>query len=126
MVFIALILSVILLPYLWVEINTLIYKEEFKDLYLQTYETAEDNHRINKDNYCKVFYKIGNKAKIFYATNISTFMCYFSKKSDDDEWIIYDADVLWTKSGSASNLSFPFYPIKDPKAYLSSYTKYDE
>lgn len=124
--FSVLVLSVIILPYVWVEVNTLAYKNEFKDLYLQTYETPEDNHCINKDNYCKVFYKTGNKAKIFYATNTSTFMCYFERMSADDAWKIYDADVLYSRSGSASDLSFPFYPIKDPRAYMADYTKYDE
>ncbi len=118
--FVLLILAVIFIPYLWVEINTALHKEEFKDLYLQTYETVEDNHCIGEDNYCKVFYKIGNEAKVFYATNTSTFMCRFSRNSTDDVWKICDADVLWSEYGSASNFSFPFYPVKDWKAYFNN------
>ncbi len=41
--------------------------------------------------------------------------------SATEEWEIYDADVLWPKSGSASNFSFSFYPVKDLKSYFIVY-----
>lgn len=118
-VVLSVLLAVVVLPYLWVEVNTLAFKDEFKDLYLQTYEAKGDYYCINKDNYCKVFYKLGDKAKVFYATDTSTFLCYFLKDSSNNTWEIYDADVLWSKSGSASDFSFPFYPVKDLRSYLA-------
>ena len=104
-------LVLLILPYLFVEINTVLYKDEFEQLYTQAWE-------ITDDNYCKVFYKRKNKSKVFYATDTSTFMCYFVWENADEEWALDKCDVLWSEHGSASDFSFPFYPVKDMKSYL--------
>ena len=102
---------IILLPYLLVEINTVLHKNEFEQLYTQTWE-------ITEDNYCKVFCKRKNRAKVFYATHTSTFMCYFVWENADEKWVLDECDILWSEHGSASDFSFPFYPTKDIKSYL--------
>ena len=112
-IFILIPLLVILCSYLFVEINTVAHKDEFSGLYIQAVELADLS-----DNYCKVFYKNDYHAKVFYATDTSTFMCYFYKESIYGEWILNQCDVLWSKSGSASDFSYPFYPVKDLKSYF--------
>jgi len=103
---------ILILPYLFVEINTLLYKNEFENLYLETWE-------ISGDNYCKVFIRSEKYSKVFYATEDSTFMCYFLKDETLDKWVLDRCEVLWSGSGSASEFSFPFYPVKRLESYLA-------
>ncbi|MBQ8502935.1 MAG: hypothetical protein IJ491_01510 [Clostridia bacterium] len=105
---------VLFLPYFFVEINTMLYKDEFDNLYLQTQE-------ISDDNYCKVFDKNEKYSKVFYATETSTFMCYFFRDDTLDKWILDRCEILWSSSGSASKFSFPFYPVKNFKTYFGEH-----
>ena len=102
---------VILISYLFVELNTLVNKDEFIELYTQAAE-------IDEDNYCRVFYKTDYHAKVLYATDETSFMCYFYKESLYDGWSLNCCKVLWSKYGSASEFSYPFYPVKDIGSYF--------
>ena len=104
-------LLIISASYLFVEVNTLANKDEFSELYVQAPE-------IDEDNYCRVFYRNDYHAKVLYATDETTFMCYFYKESLYDGWSLNCCKVLWSKYGSASEFSYPFYPVKDIGSYF--------
>ncbi|MCM1364843.1 MAG: hypothetical protein NC122_08990 [Faecalibacterium sp.] len=106
--FLSLIFIFIILPYIVVEFNTLLFKSEFANLYTQAWDME---HLEESDTYCKVFLKTPQKAKVFYATETNTYMFRFNKNSAE-EWELENYECLWSTQGSASNFSYPFYKVK--------------
>lgn len=96
------ILAIIIVPYLFVETNTLLFGKDFKEEYKQT-------HMISGVQYYKVFYYTGKTAKVYYvdSTPRAGHFVWFKKK--DGEWNMETWETVWSDWGSASGVTFPFY-----------------
>lgn len=96
------VIIVILIPYLFVEVNTLLFGAEFEKEYEQT-------NMISDVEYYKVFYDTGKKAKVYYvdgSIRAGNFV-WFQKKGD--EWTMEKWETVWSEQGSADGITFPFY-----------------
>lgn len=100
-IFVIIIMFVLILPYAVVEVNTIIWGDEFKEEYKQT-------GMISDINYYKVFYVIDDKAKIYYVDRDTGTFVYFVR--DGDMWKLDEYQTVWSQNGSASGVTFPFYP----------------
>lgn len=101
---ISLILFVLLaIPYVNAETLTRLHGDETKTLYEQT-------GIISSDNYQKVLKYTDDTAEVLYITNNDISKCCFIKK--DDTWILDSWNCISSKSGSASDFTYPFYCYK--------------
>ena len=99
-IMIVIMLILILLPYIVVETNTLLWGEQFKDEYKQT-------NMIDDVKFHKVFYINDEKAKIYYSSKFSGDFVYFV--NNKGKWEMECWDTVWSKNGSAEGITFPFY-----------------
>ena len=100
-IIIAIIIIAFISPYIFVELNTLIWKREFKNEYKQT-------NMIGKIKYYKVFYKFGDKAKVYYVDGTTGNFVYLEKQKDS--WKMKEWKTVWSENGSADGITFPYYP----------------
>lgn len=91
-------------PYLWVEINTCLFKDDFLNCHRQVIEISETCE-------IKVYYKTPKRAKILYLTDDGTFFCDLEKGPTQD-WELIHNEILWSRYGNASEFFYPFYRIK--------------
>ena len=103
-VIIALILSVLFLflyiPYLKVEVNTLIYHDEFQNSYKLT-------NMFDNPKFFKVFYVKSGRAKILYGNDHEEIVVFMKEKNN--KWTYDCWDSVWSDMGSASEYTYPFY-----------------
>ena len=99
-------LILLLFPYLRVEILTIVYGNQFEHLY-------NESGYIQEMKYFKVMQCKQENADVYYAAKgdddrIScTLLYHFKKKSG--EWKLDDWECIWSKSGSADKLIWPYY-----------------
>lgn len=94
-------ISVLLvLPYLVVEVKTLIHGEEVEDLYSRT-------DIIGSNNYCKVLDYSKDQMVVIYADTKSVNKCYFG--TIDGIWILESWETIYSTQGSASEFHYPVY-----------------
>ena len=99
---IILVILIVIVPYLFVECNTLIFGNTFKDEYKQT-------NMISSIEYYKVFYVIKNKAKVYYVDENHESGHYIWFKKEKSEWKMTSWKTVWSEYGSASGITYPFY-----------------
>lgn len=97
-----LILFLCVVPYLRVELNTYLHKNEFQNEFLQT-------HMIDEIEYLKVFHYKPDMAQVLYVVNghKATIMTYFLKS--EGSWKLDTWKVLWSATGSAESFFWPYY-----------------
>lgn len=93
---------VVIVPYLFVEGNTLMFGNDFKDEYKQT-------NMISSIQYYKVFYVIDNKAKVYYVEKNHESGHYLWFEKENSKWKMTHWTTVWSEYGSASGITFPFY-----------------
>lgn len=93
---------IVIAPYLFVECNTLLFGDEFKDEYKQT-------NMISEIKYYKVFYVTKNVAKVYYVDENPKSGHYIWFKKEKSNWKMTDWETVWSEKGSASGITFPFY-----------------
>ncbi len=103
LIFISVVVSVFLFPYIHVEFLTNLHGHETKLLYRQT-------GIISSNNYQKILQYSEDKARVLYATTDDISECKFVKK--DDLWVLESWRCISSKNGSASGLTFPIYWYK--------------
>ena len=101
-IIVVLIILIIIVPYLYVEINTLIWGNEFENEYKQT-------NMISEIEYYKVFYVIKNKAKVYYVDKGHEGGHYVWFEKEKSDWRMLHWDTVWSEYGSASGVTYPFY-----------------
>lgn len=99
---IIIIIVVVAIPYIFVECNTALYGNEFKNEYQQT-------NMIPKIEYYKVFYCTGNKAKVYYVEENHESGNYLWFQRVDSKWKMTEWKTVWSKFGSASGITYPIY-----------------
>ena len=93
-------LGVMIVPYIKVEILTLLHGQEFSGLEQQT-----------KSEYFKVFaYDREHLAQVYYVEKNHSSGNLFTFIKEDEEWKLYQWDTIWSLSGSADDIIWPFYP----------------
>ena len=99
--FIVLIIYIIL-SYSRVEILTLLHGNEFEGLQKQT-------NMIGDSKYLKVFEYSEENAQVYYVEEggLGGDMLTFEK--NNDEWVMISWDAVWSKYGSADDITWPFY-----------------
>lgn len=90
-------------PYVKVEILTKLYGTQFKGLEIQT-------GFLKESEYLKVFKYGSDKAKVYYVekNHSSGNMLYFDKVNNS--WQLDKWDTVWSYSGSADGIIWPYYP----------------
>lgn len=104
---IVLLCAIVAVPYVRVEILTLLHREEFSDLY-------EVSGYIENIKYYKVMNYNEERADIFYVAQSvndgsvpATFLYHFNKQSET--WILESWECIWSKHGNAEKIIWPFY-----------------
>lgn len=100
LIVIIIIMLVVVFPYVVVEVNTVIWGDEFREEYKQT-------GMIRDIRYYKVFYVLDENAKIYYVDQDTGTFVYFVKEGE--RWKMQEYETVWSESGSASGITFPFY-----------------
>ncbi len=95
------VLLILVFPYIKAEYLTSRYGKEFIGLEQQT-------QMLDLEKYHKVVSYSKNEATVFYVTNNSGNIIVF-KRNETEEWIIAYWNVVWSKTGSADNFSWPYY-----------------
>lgn len=103
-----LVISILLVPYIYVEFQTAIYGETTQNLYKQT-SMIEDN------NFQKVFFYSDKKAKVLYADENNINMCTFHK-ANGDEWTLAEWETIRSRQGSADGFIYPYYGFYNQKS----------
>ncbi|WP_288684140.1 hypothetical protein [uncultured Eubacterium sp.] len=93
---------VIILPYLFVECNTILFGDEFKNEYKQT-------NMISDIKYYKVFYKTKNTAKVYYVDSNKETGNYIWFEKNKSNWVMTNWETVWSEYGSASGITYPYY-----------------
>lgn len=97
-------LGVMIVPYIKVEILTLLHGKEFSGLEKQTNMLAESE-------YFKVFaFDREHLAQVYYVEKNHSSGNLFTFIKEDEEWKLYQWDTIWSLSGSADDIIWPFYP----------------
>lgn len=101
-VVIFIILAIAIIPYIKAELLTNKYGNQFKELYKQT-------NMISDIEYMKVLDYNNEYSKVCYITanHKSSVIIVFSK--ENETWILDNWTVIWSQSGSANGLIWPFY-----------------
>ena len=105
-IIIAAILLIIFVPYIKVEILTMLYGEQFEELHNASGWVDEINfYKIMKykDDYAEVYYVSIDDA----GENEGGFLYKFIK--EDDEWILDNWNCIWSKHGNADEFIWPYY-----------------
>ena len=97
---VSLILSILIIPYIKVEVYTFQYKTELENCYKLT-------NMFNNPKYFKVFGVKNKKAKVLFGNDEEEIMVFLNRK--DGKWIYESYDSIWSSEGSADGLSYPFY-----------------
>lgn len=100
-IFIVVIFTILLTPYIYVELQTAIFGESTQDLYKQT-------SMIDDSNYQKVFFYSNSKAKVLYADKNNINMCTFHK-NNIEEWSLTEWETIRSTQGSADSFIYPYY-----------------
>ena len=95
-VIVALIL-IILVPYIFVEGNTLLFGSEFKNQYKQT-------NMIDDIEYYKVFYNTNKTAKVYYVESDHEAGHFIWFKKEKSKWKMTKWTTVWSQYGSALSL----------------------
>ena len=92
------------LPYIKAEYFTLKYGDQFKDLYSQT-------NMIDDVEFFRVFEYSETSAKAYYVETdrLTTNYVYFSRDNVNGQWEMSGWETIWSKYGSASGASWPYY-----------------
>ena len=101
-VIITAIFIVLLVPYIFVEGNTILFGGEFMNEYRQT-------DMIDEISYFKVFYVTKNVAKVYYVDRNHSMGNFVWFKKKNSKWEIIKWDTVWSEQGSASGMTFPYY-----------------
>lgn len=111
--FILLLILMIVGSYVKVEIQTLLYGEQFEELY-------DASGWIEDISYFKVMKYSGENADIFYValsvedgSPTAKFLYHFKKESGN--WTLDSWKCLDSKSGNAEKFYWPFYPYQKSK-----------
>ena len=99
---ILILIVIIIMPYLFVEMNTFLFGGKLAKSYKMT-------NLISDVEYYKVFHYTWNKSKVYYVDgNVRAgHFIWFKKKGD--EWEIEKWETVWSEEGSASGFTVPFY-----------------
>lgn len=93
---------VIVLPYLFVEANTIMFGDDFERLYEQT-------NMISQIEYYKIFYYTNKEAKVYYVEENHKTGNFVWFEKDGSNWKMKKWETVWSEYGSASGITFPFY-----------------
>lgn len=97
----------ILFPYIKVEVHTLLFGGQFRNLY-------NTSGWIEKVRYFKVMEYNNSYADVLYvsasenAGSKATFLYHFQK--ENDQWELESWECLWSRSGNAEKFFYPYYP----------------
>lgn len=94
---------IIAFPYLKSEYLTQRYGNEFKELYLQT-------GMIEEIEYFRVLKKNNESADVNYITKDHSSSVLITFKLENQNWILNEWRTIWSKSGSADDFIWPYYP----------------
>jgi hypothetical protein len=109
---IAVLVCVLVLPYIKAEYYTNKYGKQFKDLYGNKFEALyELTGWVESVEFYRVVDYSENSAKIYYAEagGQTTYYLWFSRDNKDSDWTLSDYKVLWAKYGNADDWPWPFY-----------------
>ncbi len=95
-------LLLLTIPYLFVEIETAKYGKEFATIY-------KDNTTIKDVEYCKVYYCIGEKAKVYYVEKGKRQGHFVNYKKYGNKWELDTWEVIWSKDTGKDGIFYPFY-----------------
>ena len=87
-------------PYAKAEYLTYRYGEEFVGLEMQT-------NMLNSSEYFKVLEYSDEQAKVFYVSDTGDLITFI--KNDVNQWTMQDWKTIWSKSGSADGIYWPYY-----------------
>lgn len=92
----------IVIPYAKVEILTAQHGAEFPNI-------IEDVKMIDEMDYLKVMEYDGEKAKVLCSAekHCVTILCHY--ENIDNEWQLERWECIWSSTGSADSLIWPFY-----------------
>ena len=95
-------LLVVVFPYIKVELLTFFHGDEFPNI-------VEDIAMIDGMEYIKVMEYNDDKAEVLCVSgeHAATVLCRYEKK--EDVWSLDGWECIWSRSGSASELIWPFY-----------------
>ena len=95
-------LLVVVFPYVKVELLTFFHGDEFPNI-------VEDIAMIDGMEYIKVMEYSDESAEVLCISKEhgATILCYYEKKND--EWNLETWSCIWSDTGSASELIWPFY-----------------
>ena len=94
---------IVVFPYMKAELNTWLHGAEFRNLYKST-------GMIEGIEYFRVLDYSATHSKVFYVStdHVAGNLLIFSKT--DSGWVLDHWETVWSRSGSASKLTWPYYP----------------
>ena len=97
-----LIICVIILPYVRVEILTMLHKDEFATEYTQT-------NMVDDIEYLKVMEYSDQIAKVYYVIQNHEGAELITFERREHIWTMVKWESVWSKTGSASEFIWPYY-----------------
>ncbi len=101
---VTILIILIIYPYLKTEYLTYNYAEEFND------KKIYEGHFIALE-YMKVFEYSDKKAKVYYVSKNKEYgMVFILKRNENGPWKVVGDIKSWSKTGSADDFIWPYYP----------------
>lgn len=94
--------TLVVVPYVRVEILTYKYGDQFQELYKQI-NIISDIEYLKVIEYSDEITKVCYVSKNHQSSNVITF------KQQDETWILDSWETIWSKTGSADGFIWPYY-----------------
>ena len=97
------IILMITVPYIFVEVQTVMNGKTFEKEYKQT-------GKIKDISFYRVYYCLGDTAKVYYIDKDGTSGNFvWFKKDSDGKWVLNEWKIVWTTYSGVDSIYYPYY-----------------